>query len=99
MYRASTPTHYFRLPYAPEEIKEIWLTYSQSGANLLRKTMDELTYKDGVWSIRLTQEETNKFSDVYATAQIRVLLNNGDSFPSEKFRLVVHDVLDDEVMA
>lgn len=99
MYRASTPTHYFRLPYAPEEIKEIWLTYTQNGTKILRKTMNDLTHDDGVWSIRLTQEETNKFSDAWATAQIRVLLNNGDSFPSKEFRLVVHDVLDDEVMA
>ena len=98
MYRASTPTHYFQLPYGPEEIKEIWLTYSQNGENVLRKTKADLTYNDGVWSIRLTQEETKKFSDVYAAAQIRVLLKNGDSFPSVKFRLVVHDVLDDEVM-
>lgn len=98
MYRASTPTHYFRLPYEPEEIEEIWLNYEQNGRKILKKTMADLTYADDIWSIRLTQEETNLFSDALAMAQIRVLLNNGDSFPSEKFRLAVHDVLDDEVM-
>ena len=98
MYRASTPTHYFRLPYEADEIKEIRLTYSQNGDNLLMKTKDDLTHEDGIWSVRLTQEETNLFSDAWANAQIRVLLKNGDSFPSGKFRLQVFDVLDDEVM-
>lgn len=98
MYRASTPTHYFRLPYEVDEIKEIWLTYDQNGENLLRKTMADLTHEDGIWSIRLTQEETNLFSNTWASAQIRVLLKNGDSFPSGTFRLQVCDVLDDEVM-
>lgn len=98
MYRASTPTHYFRLPYEPEEIEEIWLNYEQNGQKILKKTMADLTYADDIWSIRLTQEETNLFSDAWAMAQIRVLLKNGDSFPSGKFRLAVHDVIDDGVM-
>lgn len=98
MYRASTPTHYFQLPYEPEAIKEIWLTYAQNGKNILRKTMADLLFDDGVWSVRLSQRETNLFSQPWATAQFRVLLKNGDSFPSEKFRLSVEDVLDDEVM-
>lgn len=98
MYRASTPTHFFRLPYEPEEIKEIWLNYAQNDKPVLKKTMADLSYADGIWSIRLTQEETKLFSDTWATAQIRVLLKNGDSFPSAKFRVSVHDVIDDEVM-
>lgn len=98
MYRASTPTHYFRLRYEPDAIKEIWLSYTQDGKLILRKTIDSFKFEDGVWSVRLTQEETNLFSESWATARIRVLLKNGDSFPSQKFRLPVYDVEDDEVM-
>ena len=98
MYRASTPTHYFNIPFPAEDIRAIKLTYAQNGSKILSKTMDDLTQEDGFWKITLTQEETNKFIDAWASAQLRVLLQDGRSIPSDVFRIRVWDVLDDEVM-
>lgn len=98
MYRASTPTHRFRIPIAPENIAKILLTYTQNDKIVLEKTEADLTNEGHVWSLTLTQEETNLFASDYAQVQVRYLGTDGRSFPSRKFRLFVGAVSNDEVM-
>lgn len=98
MYRASTPTHFFKIPVDAEMIQDIKLTYAQAGKPVLNKTKEDLTLEDGWWKITLTQEEANLFAEAFATAQLRVLTTGGQCFPSAPVRLFVHGVLDDEVM-
>ena len=100
MYRASTPTHKLRLPWEESEISELWLTYSQNDKIVLEKKYSEgaFTIDGTVWSVTLTQEETNLFKADYADSQLRILFSDGTSLPSRVFRLPVLAVLNDEVM-
>lgn len=100
MYRASTPRHEMKVPWAQDEIKELWLTYSQNGEIVLEKkhSAGDFAVTDDVWAVQLTQEETNLFKADYADAQIRILFTDGTSLPSKVFRLPVLAVLNDEVM-
>lgn len=98
MYRASTPTHRLLIPIDPTTIVKLKLTYSQHDRIVLEKTQADMTNDGYIWTVTLTQEETNLFEGDSADAQIRYLDSNGKSFPSKKFRLYVGDVLNDEVM-
>lgn len=101
MYRASTPTHRMNIPFDEADISELWLTYTQDDEIVLEKkhSAGDFTVADGVWSVALTQEETNLFKADYAQAQIRILFADGTCLPSKAFRLPVLAVLNDEVMA
>lgn len=98
MKRASTPIHRLELPFAQAEIVDLWLTYSQNDKIVLEKKKEDFTVEDRVWSVRLTQEETNLFKADTAQAQIRVLFTDGTVLPSEIFAVSVGPVLNDEVM-
>lgn len=101
MYRASTPTHKLSIPWGESDISDLWLTYSQSDEIVLEKKYknSDFTVEGNVWSVTLTQEETNLFKSDTAQAQIRVLFTDGTSIPSKVFQLPVFPVLNDEVMA
>lgn len=120
MYRATTPIHTFVFDVDPEEtFKEILISYAQDGTVLLEKTKEDLTVvekedSDGnkYWeaSVRLTQEETNKFSAQSGVClgsqnavktvdiQVRALTYADEAVASEKMMVIVKDVLNDEVL-
>lgn len=99
MRRASTPTHEFELPFDSSMVLRFLLTYKQGNRIILEKRESDMTVDGNIWSIKLTQEETNLFSDkTYAYAQIRVLTPGGDLLPSDIFRVYVGEVLNDEVL-
>lgn len=100
MYRASTPIHRLRFRIAPENIADILLTYTQNDKIILEKTKGDMTNEGNVWSVTLTQEETNLFKgDDYASLQVRYLGTDGQSFPTRKFQIYVKDVSNDKVMS
>lgn len=98
MKRASTPIHRLEIPFDEADISALWLTYSQNNKIVLQKKKDDFTIEDNVWSVRLTQEETNLFKADTAQAQIRILFTDRTSLPSEIFNVSVGPVLNDEVM-
>lgn len=98
MRRASTPLHEFEIPIDPTTIAKIKLTYSQNDEIVLQKTEADLTNNGNVWSIELTQEETNLFKADPADVQLRILTKEGKSIPSQIMKIYVGPVLDDEVM-
>ncbi len=98
MVRGSTPTHIFHYPVSYDMVKTLLLTYKQNGEIILRKGKEDMTEKDGMWSITLTQEETNLFSKGTAYTMIRGLLTTGKVATLEESSFKVYDVHDDEVL-
>lgn len=99
MYRASTPTHTFTLPFETDQIKSLSLAYSQNNKLVLKKRKDDcdLNGKDIV--LKLSQEETNRFyKDLPVEIQLRILTLAGDSIPSIIWEVPCEKVLDDEVL-
>ena len=107
MIRLTTPIHSFLFDTDPSVYERILITYAQGNRIVLEKEKDDLTIEqepttDGtVWSasFRLTQEETKAFSPNSAVKiQIRVLTEAGEALASEQIRVLVSDVLNDEVL-
>lgn len=108
MYRATTPVHYFRFDTDPSLYKEILITYAQGDKIVLEKHKADLQFKEEKkWNkytayFRLTQEETKLFSASIGASpvfiQIRVMTDADEVLASDKKRVTVQSVLNDEVM-
>ncbi len=109
MIRATTPVHSFLFEEDPSPFEQILITYSQAGRIVLEKTKDDLEIEEidpkrkecYRASYRLTQEETNLFEANTAKpiyVQVRILTEAGEAIASEKWRIPLKDVLNDEVM-
>ena len=105
MYRATTPTHTFKLPAQASSYKEIQVTYRQGNMVMVKHYQDGtlpsgMTFDGNKVLIRLTQEETMCFlPKEKARVQVRVLTNDDDAYASKCFRIVVNKVLNEEVLA
>lgn len=105
MYRATTPTHQFILPINTAECKEIQITYRQ-GENSIIKHYENNVLPPGMSLdgenvfVRLTQEETLTFRpNSIAKAQVRVLTNSDDAMASQKFDIIINNVLNEEILS
>lgn len=114
MFRATTPTHKFCFgTINPGLFKEILLTYAQNDKTVLEKkkqdlviTSEEVSINDETQThyhatIKLTQEETKAFkiqNGQTITVQIRAIDNDGNVAASNKMKVSLQDVLNDEVL-
>lgn len=98
MIRSTTPTHIFKLPTLVETLKDALITYAQNGQIVVEKKLEDCIIDQNKITVKLTQEETNKFSEGNVKIQMRVLTTGGSAFASQIFTLCCHNVLDDEVL-
>ena len=108
MIRGTTPTHIFTFDdIDPSELNILNIYYAQQGNVLLEKHKNDCTFyqnNDGSYtaSVTLSQEETKLFkarrdSDEFEI-QVRVLTGGGKALATPKYRIPIHDVLNDEVL-
>lgn len=99
MRRLTTPEHRFTLQIDPSVINKIRITYAQNNAIVLTKENDDVSLDGNVATVKLTQEETKKFTaDKEVEIQVRVLTLGNDALASDIIKVDVQKVLDDEVM-
>ena len=108
MIRGTTPTHIFTFEdLDPSELKTFNIYYAQQGQVIFIKSKDDCTFTSSdegtktvyTVSVTLSQEETNLFKAKYEVEiQVRILTNTGDALATPKYRMPVHDVLDDEIL-
>lgn len=100
MRRLTTPTHEFELvDFDSTVIKNIKITYAQGGTVILEKRDDEITIDGNKAILKLTQEETARFStDTLVEIQVRILTHSGDAVASNITTVGAQKVLDDEVL-
>lgn len=96
MIRGTTPKHLFsELPFAADDVKQIWITYFQNGKDVLTKDITSVELTDDPESetstaaVQLSQQDTLLFTGGSATIQLRVLLNDDTALASNE---VVIDV-------
>lgn len=98
MYRATTPTHTFNVPFETEFIDALIITYQQKGKTIVEKTKDDVTFDEKKIIVTLTQEETNMF-DKGDTAKVQLRVKIADRVQASNIiTLRVNNVLNDEVM-
>ena len=99
--RGTTPTHSFTLPDELNgvELAALYITYRQDGKTVIEKDINAISVKDGVASVRLTQEETLLFSDRRKCCiQVRLRTDAGDALVSNVVDIPVYNVLKEGVI-
>ena len=98
MYRATTPTHTFNLPFAADVIDALIITYQQRGTTILEKYKSDVKLEDNKIILTLTQEETNMFDKGdTANVQLRVKIDERVQ-ASNIIQIHIDRVLNSEVM-
>ena len=103
MYRLTTPTHTFTLPFDTSTCSAIQVTYEQGKIALVKE------YKGGIPPsgmvldganviVVLTQDETKQFKTGKVNVQLRVLTTDGEAFASKIFKIPVTDVLNEDIL-
>ena len=100
MFRATTPTHTFALPFNTGQLQEIRITYQQNGATVLQKTEADCTLTENEIKVVLTQQETLLFApDERVSIQLRVMTTNGQVMASGIEKVFARACLDEEVLS
>ena len=100
MYRVTTPTHNFNLPFDANTMQKFVLTYKQGNRTIVEKTENDsgVERSGKKLIVTLTQEETSMFCNAARTSvQLRAKI--GDKvLASNIIEITVSDVLNNEVM-
>lgn len=99
-YRATTPVHTFNFSLSIADAEEVRITYAQNGIVMEKNKSDLTISEDGkTATLKLTQEETNKFkAGTHVRVQARIKLNEDTVVATRTVAIPVGDVLDDTVM-
>ena len=99
MFRATTPTHIFTLPFDTSLLKRVQITYRQFGRNILQKNLEDCTLTKNAIKLELTQEETLLFAPTAEVLiQLRVVTNEGKVLASQIEKKWAKECLDEEVL-
>ena len=100
MYRGTTPTLTFGLPFATDNIKSLYITFvDKNDSIVLEKDIASCTLSGKSVSVTLTQEETLALEGRSETRiQLRVLDNNGTALASDIITVQVKEILKDGVI-
>jgi archaellum component FlaF (FlaF/FlaG flagellin family) len=97
MYRVTTPTHTFNLPFETSLIDKLILTYKQNGKTIIEKTEADVEMDGTKVSVTFTQQETALFKADIAKVQMRV--KSGEKVMASNILTVnVNEVLNKEVL-
>ena len=100
MIRGTTPTHTFTLPFDASTFKTIRVIYSQGSEPTLVKTGDEVKASGNTLTVKLTQDDTLKFSTKSVVKiQIRLLSHDGEALASDIMCKSALELLENEVIA
>lgn len=108
MIRGTTPTHTFSFDTLdPTTFQVLNIYYAQQGVEILSKSKEDCTFSTKetetgniyLASVTLTQEETKQFKSKYdVEVQLRVLTADNKALATQKYKLSVWDVINDEVL-
>ena len=99
MYRGTTPTHTFTLPFDTSLVKTIRIIYSQQGVVVLSKTEADVGMSGSLVQVSLTQEETLSFRcKREVLIQLKILTTTGEALVSDIIKVSVSRCLCEEVL-
>lgn len=99
MIRGSTPTHTFNIRFSTAMIEKLSIAYAQNGTVVLKKTEKDCSLSEKSITVKLTQEETLRFS-AYTNVEIQIkVLTTGSDVPISAIKYAsCGRVLDEEVL-
>lgn len=99
MYRGTTPTLSFKLPFDTSDLSAAWVTLAQDVRVIIDKPISDCVLEGNVLAVTLTQEETLKLTAENRTeVQLRVKTTDGIAMASTIWRVETEKILKDEVI-
>lgn len=96
MHRGTTPTLTFTLPFNTNDIKKIWVTFSQNNDVIIDLDGERCTYNEFDVKVKLTQRETLSLrQNAPVEIQLSVLTNDETSLKSHIITTSVNRILKD----
>lgn len=97
MYRGTTPTHIFTLPFNVEDLQIVEVTYEQLGQIILQKSKSDCTLEGKIIKLELTQKESLQFQPAQPVSiQLRVKTKEGKVLASEIKKIIPKSCLDED---
>lgn len=97
MFRGTTPTLEFKIPFDVSLIDELFVTITQANVVTVEKNKSQCELSGNVITVKLTQEDTLIFKDRYfggkARLQVRVKMLNGEALASDIINLEIGEIL------
>lgn len=99
MYRGTTPTLNFELPFAANTIADGYITIAQNKRVVVEKPISDWSIVDKIVKVTLTQKETLSLNVLHSTEiQLRVKLTDGTALASKIFTVTTERILKDGVI-
>lgn len=100
LIRGTTPRLKFHLPFRVACITDGCITFAQSGAEILHKSVSECMKEETALVLALTQEETLAFRKTVYTIviQLRCKLNDGNVIVSKPMSINLKNALCEEIL-
>lgn len=96
MYRGTTPTFIFKLPFAGDQITALNLCFAQRGQTVLEKTLNACAVGEDTVQVTLTEEETLLFDSQKGMVEMQLRVGCGGSrLASNIMRVSVERILKD----
>lgn len=96
MYRGTTPTITFRLPFESNRITALNLCFVQQGGVVLQKDLTACKLEENTLQVSLTEAETLLFDDKKGMVEMQLRIGCGETrMASNIMRLSVERILKD----
>lgn len=94
MFRGTTPTIQYALPFQADTLVAAWITISQSGQVIIEKSLSDFECKDNIIRCKLSQTDTLMLKDrTQAMCQLRVKTLDGTALATKQQKLQVSPIL------
>lgn len=101
IYKGTTPSLSFTLPYTKEEISKMSMVFVQQNKVKIKKVKDDFNSTDNIYVINLTQQETNLFDSHYeVVAQLKLQLESSKKVlisNEDDMKFIVKKIYDKEL--
>lgn len=78
MYRGTTPTFTFKLPFVGEQITVLNVCFAQQGQVVLEKSLSDCVVEGNMVQVMLTEEETLLFDSKKGMVEMQLRVGCGD---------------------
>lgn len=98
MVPGTTPTHSWTFPFSTSFITNCSVSYKEKSETFLIKRMNELTLKDNIVSVQLTQEETLDFMNRKKPIEVQLKYKIGNEvMATPPYEIPIERIFDTEV--
>lgn len=96
MFRGTTPTLEFEIPFDTSLIDELFVTITQANVVTVEKDRSQCELSGNVITVKLTQKDTLIFKSNFGGAarlQVRIKMLNGEALASDIIDLEIGEIL------